>query len=142
MRLTLRLRNDSALRPASDISAERNRSGTVAMQSRICSDRTFCSMDADGNASNPWIVYHIEINAVHRTDRLNPPGPNRTAAHNSNGRGAYRSAGVLAGDTSCEPKTRIVTNIVPKARNIASPHRTKLVFRIEATPPEPQMTMA
>ena len=57
------------------------------MQNRICREMTFCAIDASGKGARPWIVYQFEISAVDNTDTLNPPNPNRAAAHNKSGSG-------------------------------------------------------
>jgi len=44
--------------------------------------------------------YQIEISETDKRETLNPPKPNRAAAHNRNGRGRYSSAGDVEGGKS------------------------------------------
>src|SRR5580700_1794934 len=98
MRLPLIRRRESCVRRASAMTAERNIRGAAITHNRICKDRTFCAMDTYGNGSRPCMVYLIEISATDKREKLSPPKPKRAAAHNKNGRGRYRSAGVVDGE--------------------------------------------
>src|SRR5579864_3219665 len=123
------------------MTAERNMSGTATTQNRICRDRMFCDMDAFGNGSRPCMVYHVEISARDKREVLNPPKPNREAAHNRNGRGTYSRAGVVSGDTAFRPKTTTATSTVPIASRAASPSRATLALRIQEIGLERQSTI-
>src|SRR5580765_4083838 len=123
------------------MTADRNISGTATTQNRICRDRTFSAIETYGNGSRPCMVYQIEISATDKRERLNPPKPNRAAAHNRNGRGTYSSAGVVEGDKSGKPNTKTATSIVPAANRAASDIRATLTLRIDEMPLELQRTI-
>src|ERR1700704_4985283 len=113
------------------MTADRNISGTATTQNRICRDRMLSGREACGNGSRPCIVNQVEISASDKRDTLKPPKPNRAAAHNNNGRGAYSNAGAVAGDTACKPNTKTARSTVATASRAASPHRVALILRIE-----------
>src|SRR6266576_6129930 len=122
------------------MTAARNISGTATTQNKICRDRMFCGKDAYGNGSRPCIVYQVEMSDRNKRERLNPPKPNRAAAHNKNGSGTYSNAGVVAGDTPCKPNTKTATNTVPAVSRAASNNRATVILRIQETPFELQST--
>src|SRR5215469_803721 len=130
------LRNDFSVRRASAVTAQRNNSGTATIQKRICKDRIFCAMVAYGNGSRPCRVDQIEISAMHNTEMLRPPEPNRIAAQSSKGKGAYKSAGAEAGEMGWAVNTNKLTATIPIASIPASQHRARVAFRIHEGPLE------
>src|SRR5215475_278670 len=78
---------------------------------------------------------------MQKRDELNPQEPNRIVAHSRNGSGAYRSAGVVAGDTLGKSNTTTVTSAVPTASSPASHHRASVALRIQELPFEMESTI-
>src|SRR6478672_5529015 len=77
-----------------------------------------------------------------RKARLNPPERNRSVAHRRIGKGTYRSAGFVAGDTNGMPKTTRLTITVAIVSRMASQHLLTEAPSIQERPFVPHATIA